>query len=483
MKPLSFQSCALARFIAFAISGSLQAAVQPDNVPPASRVSRQGSVAGQGSKTDDGYRGIWFALGQRSEFGDKYSGGLGTYTANHIPLAIYAPEVDKTFFVYGGTRKGERHLLAMASFYDHKTGRVPRPTIVHDKDGVNDPHDNPSLAIDGRGYLWVFISGRGRARPGLIYRSKEPFSTAAFEFIRQEEFTYPQPRFVPGQGFFFLFTKYTAGRELYWATSQDGVNWGEHRKLAGLEGHYQVSNVRDGKIATFFNRHPGGSVDRRTDLYYLQTTSWGQTWTTADGGRVEVPLSQPANPARVIDYAAQRKLVYTIDLNFDQQGNPVLLYIVSSNYQAGPAAGPREWTLTRWTGMVWETHLVCTSDHNYDCGSLLTGEGDWKVIGPTEPGPQPNGTGGDLALWVSADQGRTWTKKRTVTHGSELNHSYVRRPVGAKDPFALFWADGDPNKQSPSQLYFGTSNGERYWQLPYGMSGTWATPREMRNSP
>ena len=30
----------------------------------------------------DGYKGIWFTLGQFSEYGDKYSGGLGTYTAD-----------------------------------------------------------------------------------------------------------------------------------------------------------------------------------------------------------------------------------------------------------------------------------------------------------------------------------------------------------------------------------------------------------------
>jgi hypothetical protein len=33
----------------------------------------------------DGYKGIWFSLGQFSEYGDKYSGGLGTYTAKHRP--------------------------------------------------------------------------------------------------------------------------------------------------------------------------------------------------------------------------------------------------------------------------------------------------------------------------------------------------------------------------------------------------------------
>ena len=80
----------------------------------------------------DGYRGIWFDLGQRSEFGSKYSGGLGTYTAKHHPLAIYAPAAKKTFFVYGGTSAPkERHLLAMASYYDHQTKQVPKPVVVN----------------------------------------------------------------------------------------------------------------------------------------------------------------------------------------------------------------------------------------------------------------------------------------------------------------------------------------------------------------
>src|SRR5512138_3298121 len=83
--------------------------------------------------TANGYKGIWFTLGQFSEYGDKYSGGLGTYTANHIPVAIYSAKANKTFFVYGGTVKDQRHLLIMSSYYDHTTGQVPRPTLVLDK--------------------------------------------------------------------------------------------------------------------------------------------------------------------------------------------------------------------------------------------------------------------------------------------------------------------------------------------------------------
>ena len=79
----------------------------------------------------------------------------------------------------------------------------------------------------------------------------------------------------------------------------------DDRKLAGLGGHYQVSGARDGKVATFFNYHPGGNVDRRTNLYYVQTEDLGASWTTVDGRPLAVPLRDVDNPALVVDYAAQ----------------------------------------------------------------------------------------------------------------------------------------------------------------------------------
>ena len=121
----------------------------------------------------DGYQGIWFTLGQMGEFGDKYSGGLGTYTAKHRPIAIYAQEVNKTFFVYGGARDGKRYLLNMIGYYDHATGMVPKPVIVHDTKGEYDPHDNSSER-------WVLIgpsagdqSAAERPEDGIERRSQE----------------------------------------------------------------------------------------------------------------------------------------------------------------------------------------------------------------------------------------------------------------------------------------------------------------------
>ncbi len=430
-------------------------------------------------QTVTGYRGIWFDLGQRSEYGSKYSGGLGTYTAKHHPLAVYAPQVNKTFFVYGGTTQSDqRHLLAMISWYDHQRHCVPQPIIVHDKITVNDPHDNPSLNIDDTGHLWVFVSGRARARPGYIYRSREPWSIDSFEQISESEFTYPQPWWITGHGFLHLFTQYSHGRELYFSTSDiDGTNWTPPRQLAGMGGHYQMSNEQDGRIITAFNMHPGGNVDRRTNLYFLQTSDLGQTWQTADGQTVSLPLTDPQCPALVHDYRTESRLVYLKDIGFDLDGNPVLLYLTSSHYQPGPNGNPRTWTIAHWQQGDWQFHEVTTSTHNYDMGSLyLEPSGIWRIIAPTLPGPQNWGAGGELALWLSYDQGRQWFRARTLTANSPLNHNYARRPRNAHPDFYAFWADGNPDSLSESHLYFTNKTGDTIYQLPYTMTESEVSP-------
>ncbi len=460
------------------------------------------TVADAADRKIDGYKGIWFTLGQfygpgEGEkpygpasrkpvfpYGDKYSGGLGTYTAKHTPLAVYCPQVEKTFFVYGGTTGPEdRYLLCMASCYDHRTHKVPRPTVVHDKQGVNDPHDNPSLAVDKDGFLWVFVSGRGRHRPGFKYRSTKPYSIDAFERISEEEMTYPQPKYVDGKGFLHLFTKYTGVRELYFERSLDGRVWTEDRKLAGIRetgqtrgGHYQTSLALGGKVGTFFNRHPHGHPDRRTDVYYVQTEDMGESWTTVDGTPLALPIENVDSPARVIDYARQGRNVYLKDMGFDAGGNPVFLYITSPGHEPGPPNDPRLWRITRWDGDAWRTGLVCRSDHNYDMGSLYLTKDRWLVVGPTQPGPQPYHGGGEIAFWQSRDQGDTWTMTQQVTHDSPQNHNYARRPLNARDPFFVLWADGDPTGLSPSRLYFSDSTGRRVWRLPYAMSEDLAEP-------
>ncbi|MCM4150733.1 hypothetical protein DHD05_03935 [Arenibacter sp. N53] len=435
----------------------------------------------------NGYRGIWFELNQKYEYGDKYSGALGTYTAKHVPLAIYAPEVEKTFFVYGGTpAEDQRHLLCMIGEFDHKTEMVSKPTVVYDKNGIDDPHDNPSILIDGSGYIWIFISGRGAQRPGYKYKSKTPYSIEEFVQITEEEMTYPQPRYTDF-GFFQFFTKYTGVRQLYFETSKDGISWTEDKLLAAIpekegqkSGHYQTSDLYKGKVlGTFFNRHPNGNVDKRTDLYYIQSADFGTTWTTVNGINTPVPLVDLASPARVMDYASQNKNLYLKDMGFTAEGDPACLYIRSNGHEPGPKSAPYEWCITKWNGAEWQTTLITTSDHNYDMGSLFIGEDDWKIVGPTEIGPQEWGVGGELAIWQSKDKGETWKKINTITQFSSFSHSYVRRPVNYKAPFSFFWADGDSHQLSKSELYFGNFKGE-IWKLPYNMTEDFQKPIKIK---
>ena len=142
---------------------------------------------------DDGYRGIWyFNQPSNDEYGYKYSGGFATYPQQQLPFAIYAKEVNKTFFCYGGRSREKNELLHMVSYFDHTKGHVPRPTSLLNKK-TDDAHDNPTIMLDDAGHVWIFSAAHGTARPSWIHRSKLPWSVDEFEQVLETNFSYTQP--------------------------------------------------------------------------------------------------------------------------------------------------------------------------------------------------------------------------------------------------------------------------------------------------
>ncbi|MDP6776084.1 MAG: BNR-4 repeat-containing protein [Candidatus Latescibacteria bacterium] len=438
----------------------------------------------QSNPKDDGYRGIWWwDTPSDDEYRYVYySGGFATYTAKHIPLACYCEKANRTFFCYGGTPRDENRLLEMVSCYDHTTGMVPRPTILIDK-ATQDAHDNPVVMFDGEGHVWVFVSAHGTARPAYIFRGCEPGSVERFDRVLETNFSYPQPWYMPDRGFLFLHTRYLGGRFLYSMTSSDGLTWSEPRELSKIaHGHYQVSWPRGQKVGTAFNFHPEKLPGPpRTNLYYMETSDFGATWTNAAGERLGLPLVDPRNSALVWDYGSEDWQVFVKDVNYDADGNPIVLHLVSRGMGTGPQNDPRIWRTARWTGSDWQILDAFRSDHNYDTGGLhLEGDGTWRIIGPTEPGPQPYNTGGEVAVWTSADSGSSWTKVQDVTRNSTYNHTYVRRPYRAHPDFYAFWADGNAREMSESRLYFCDRSGQTVYRLPTEMSDDWAYPERVR---
>ena len=438
----------------------------------------------------DGFRPIWFDLKQTSEYGSKYSGAFGTYTMKHRPLAIYSPEADKTFFVYGGTTAADqRHLLCMISCFDHKTGLVQKPTVVYDKGKIIDPHDNPALLIDDQGYIWVYVAGRGNHRKGIRFRSCKPYDISAFEEKGRSIMAYPQAYFIPGKGHFLFETRYDGVRRLFWQTSPDGEHWSEYQPLASIidtslqerrSGHYQITARHGDTLACAFNRHLNGDCDTRTDIYFIQTTDFGAHWTLVDGTPIDLPVTRRDSPCQILDLEGEKMNCYIKDVNFDAQGRPIILYLTSHGHQPGPKHGPREWYVAHWTGRKWDFRFITCSTHNYDSGSLWVDGKTWTVIAPTGTGPQKWGQGGEIEAWSSRNQGKTWRRTLRYTANSPYNHCYVRRPENVRDPFWCFWADGNPDVLSISHLYFGDSEG-RVYRLPYEMAPDqeWAEPKEM----
>jgi hypothetical protein len=113
-------------------------------------------------------------------------------------------------------------------------------------------------------------------------------------------------------------------------------------------------------------------------------------------------------------------------------------------------------------------------------GSLYIEPGGvWRIIGPTEPGPQRYNPGGEVAVWISRDQGRTWKKDRQITSGSPYNHVYVRKPLNAEPDFYAFWADGHGRELSPSRLYFCDKTGRTAFRLPEKMDDEFMKPEKL----
>ncbi len=459
------------------------------------------------NEKDTGYRGIWYSNQPSSdEYVYKYSGGLATYPANHYPFSIYSPEVDKTFFCYGGADPAGETLWHMISYFDHKTGKVPKPTIVLDKE-TDDAHDNPVMNIDSDGYLWIFSTAHGTEGPSFVHKSKRPYDITEFEQVHvtkivdgksvvMDNFSYLQSWYQPGNGFINLFTHYDQKvipgqpskprRTIGYMSSGDGVSYSEWKDLAAIEeGHYQTSGQSGNALGTSFNFHPikegGNGLNFRTNLYYIETRDFGKTWHNVQGQELQIPLTDVQNPALVKDYASLGLLVYINDLAFDEDGRPVILFVTSKGYEAGPANGPRTWHTARFTGSDWEILPVTESDNNYDMGSLYIDEaGVWRIVGPTATGPQAYNTGGEMVLWTSQDQGKSW-KSKAMTTNSEFNHSYARRPVNVQREFFSFWADGHGRQKSFSKLYFSDRKGNVYL-LPTEMKSDFAKPTRVKRT-
>lgn len=413
-----------------------------------------------------GFRGIWYGNeASHDEYAFKYSGGLGTYCSGHVPMAVYSKSADKTFFCWGGTTEASHtSLVHCVASFDHRRKSLSGPFAVVDK-RTSDAHDNPVMALDEDGYVWMFSSSHGRLRRSYISRSVRPNDISAFSLVRETNFSYPQVHYVPGRGFLFLHTWYSGGRHVgYSLMDKEGKLLSDRRLLVSIDrGNYIRSWRKGARVGVAFDRHPvvfdTQPLNRRTDVYYIESDDFGNTWRNAAGQKVQIPVTNQVNAALVRRYGKEGddwRNVYIKGVRFTPEGRPVILYVLSRGYRTGPGNGPREWWTAAWNGSEWEVRdTSIRSDSNYDFGFMeLDSEHDWRIVAATGRGPQAYNPGGEIECWSTVDGGRSWKKVRSVTKSSVFNHNYPRQPVDAHPDFRAFWSDGDGRKVSQSHLYY-----------------------------
>lgn len=475
-------------------------------------VSTMPAAAQTSAEPAAGFTGIWYAnfggLDPDSEIPNKYGGGLATYPQQIAPLAIYRPEVQRTYFTFQ-LDPGDGQIRHALSYFDHQTGKVARPQSWLNK-RTDDAHDASVLAIDDDGYLYQFSMTHGEQRRSYIRRSAEPHDITSYlgllsqqdpddmavfgnpannpGFNGKPRFSYAGAWYVPNahtqDKFLLLHTRYLKGKErhLFSTSSSDADAWTTRRTVAQIEkGQYQTSWIKpDGRtVGTIFNVHPDRPdavpLNHRSDLYYMQTADQARIWQAIDGATLidnrtrSNPLTRRPDGAARVYRSAPGERVYLKDINYDADGNPVIMFLTSSDHNPGRVEGERFVRVAHWTGDGWGISTVTSTDHNYNHGSIYVESGDggaerWRIIAPYLDGPQRYGTGGRIGIWISDDRGANWSLIGQL-RDSDSNHSYVRRPLNAHEDFYALWAAGNAFSKSDVSLYFSDKAGNVY-RLP-----------------
>jgi hypothetical protein len=451
-------------------------------------------------KTVSGFNGMPSGAGQNSKLDinadgtlddvDKYSGNLATYTAKLSPSAVkkglftyftYTGEVALDGFESGNSKIGTTGAVGCdsggtklfknaqgtapalgiyVSRYNHVTGRVAKPVLVHMK-CTSDPHDNAVINVDAKGYVYVLVSGRAALRGNFIFRSSSADSIDGFINFTPEMDNYIDHfndlAEAAGKGRPFIGDAYRGINypKMYWVDEPNGLSLGYFRliytiycgmneaetcknsrqlytarmhvegskasiqgikPLAAYKGHYAVANGRGRDIVVAFNVHPNNVLDDRTNIYYMHSVDGGETWLNAHNQELSLPITRSED----LDHVVVRKYydpkypgpiaerIYMKDVNFVGTGlnkRPTILYVGSLSVDHVPSKTADHYLAkARWTGDAWmQRRLSNAVDHNYSSGMLFLDNNKYRVFYPHTDESNNNALAGGAVAFLDTE--------------------------------------------------------------------------------
>ncbi len=390
--------------------------------------------------------GVWHRSGAKTRLSPMaktvYGGGHATYCSWTRPMAIYAPEVDKTFFVFGNAENAPT-----ISAYDHGR-KTLEPAVTVGATIDTDAHRNPHLLVDAEGFLYVFYGSH--CSPTYLARSQRPFDLRAWESLGAvaENSSYPQP-WQLRQGEIAVFYRsggtHDAGESCI-RTSDGGRTWSAPQLIATSppkNGLYAVTVAASGVYPRKI--HMAWSATRgdwwqRYHLFHAASDDGGLTWHRSDGRSYELPIAE-SEAEMVFRSEVPDHGVWLQDAQLDAAGRLYVLFVDGQTLSYDCC-----WRVATLADGQWSIRPITGCDHMYDHGALVVlGENDLRAYLPSVA-VQPWEDGGQIVEWQSVDRGATWKSLRQVTRSGKYSHNHVKTVFQQRhDDFRVFWSYGDSN--------------------------------------
>ncbi len=403
--------------------------------------------------------------------------GRGPFGRRALPVAVASSKTGRTFVVFPAPAGEGNAVALMVGAIDHQQPQAMRPVRLPGKHAGTDT--SACLLIDAKERLWVFASdgAGGRSR---IFRSDTPKSFDGFVEQDAPGFTSPQCWAISSGGFVMLHGSGKKDAHLAVRTTGDGAAWSEPLQLAAVgDGQHWVSGSSGAKVGVAFTADILKEGKRIfANLYYIESSDAGRTWTSAGRERLELPLGELAGQALVYNYLETPFQIDIKDLSFDRTGSPTILYLASPVRPRPGVPFRVYWNTARWAGRKWEVTGFLSSDSRGDSGCIFAEPPNiWRMLATTLPGAAPGWPGGEVVSYLSDDYGRSWGRQALTSH-SRSNHGGLTRPLNAVPEVYALWTDSGEKSGAASRIYFSTRDGTVY-RLPATMAGDVAPAEEV----
>ncbi len=186
---------------------------------------------------------------------------------------------------------------------------------------------------------------------------------------------------------------------------------------------YDDNKAKDPK--RFFN--PGYDLPFRNgaqkyNLYHLKVNLESGKVSNSKGAPVQTPVHLDQAKAECLVWGTGWRFTgIPPDINFDQQGSPALLHVLS-----GDTPDDLDYYFLRHTDEGWIRTRIRSAGHSWNVGRIVhSPDGIWTALlvvtapGQLGEGLMDNHGGGRLEEWVSSDDGKTWQFKQDRTPNPE----------------------------------------------------------------